>query len=451
MLELSVLEPYIQKFIYLITVLIPVGMLVKDMKRKANFWGRCVLCALIMITVVELLTYATHYIYTYRIESAQYVIRLQLFLYFSVFILSGVSVKVCFECDWWSAIFCANTGYCLQHIAAKLGDFFKDAFFQQGNWITESTLNVLISAVVYTGFYYAVLRKRKKNFAQDITNRGQILIAIVIININIFCNLIGLAYLKTFDLQPFGNDVRSISGMTLLLYIYVMPLVVAFIALLLNLGLSDYKQLSNELAVLTNLLDEGKKRLEYEKNTVEMINIKVHDIKHHLAAMKGKLYDEQISDLQEAITIYDSSIKTGNDTLDVLLAQKCLYCSQHGIRIKCVINGKNYDFIPRHELYTLFGNAIDNAIEGAETADDDKKIIYISECVRNNFYTVRIENCFKGECILKDGIPVSKKAAEGHGYGVKSMKLIAERHGGDISITIADNCFILDIYFVKQK
>jgi signal transduction histidine kinase len=230
-----------------------------------------------------------------------------------------------------------------------------------------------------------------------------------------------------------------------------MSMLTAVLALALDLGMSKNKRLSGEMEELNRMINEGKRQYEYEKNNIEMINVKCHDLKHQLAAMKGKIYEEQIDELTGLIDIYDSSIKTGNEALDVVLTQKNFYCSRHGIRLTCLLNGKNYDFIPRHELYALFTNIIDNAIEAVENLPEEKRKISITECNVKGFLTVREENCFAGDLKINDGLPVSKKNSTEHGFGVKSMKLIAEKYGGGVSVNTEGDIFVLDIYFCNPE
>ena len=54
---------------------------------------------------------------------------------------------------------------------------------------------------------------------------------------------------------------------------------------------------------------------------MDIINIKCHDLKHQIGMLENMDSSERkeaIKELQRAVIIYDSIIKTGNDTLDLI-------------------------------------------------------------------------------------------------------------------------------------
>ena len=68
--------------------------------------------------------------------------------------------------------------------------------------------------------------------------------------------------------------------------------------------------------------------------------------------------------MEQEIRSYEAQNKTGNEVLDTILTSKSLYCQQHGITLTCVADGAALDFMDTMDLCSLFGNALDNAIEG---------------------------------------------------------------------------------------
>ena len=73
--------------------------------------------------------------------------------------------------------------------------------------------------------------------------------------------------------------------------------------------------------------------------------------------------EKNLKELEQSIRIYDSIVKTGNEILDTLLSEKSLICEARDITMHCVIDGKKLFFMDSIDIYALFGNAIDNAIE----------------------------------------------------------------------------------------
>lgn len=224
----------------------------------------------------------------------------------------------------------------------------------------------------------------------------------------------------------------------------VMSLVVQFV-------LYRTVDLRMENTALNLMWQEERKQYELSKKTIDTINIKYHDLKHKLRDMR--LPEEEVESIQDAVRIYGSCIRTGSEALDVLLTENSLRCSEAGIRLTYMGNGADLGFMQTMDVYSLFGNAITNAVEAVEKLEDaEKKIIdIVSEC-RGELVSIHISNYFSGTLQIEDGLPkTSKTGEEGfHGYGMKSMKLIAEKYGGSLRASAEGDLFTLDIYLMKS-
>ena len=82
--------------------------------------------------------------------------------------------------------------------------------------------------------------------------------------------------------------------------------------------------LRREFDIIQELRKEEKKQYMVSKETIDMINIKCHDFRHQIRELgkKEKINDEAINEVSKLIRIYDSSIKTSNNTLNVILSEK---------------------------------------------------------------------------------------------------------------------------------
>ncbi len=331
-------------------------------------------------------------------------------------------------------------------MAAKIAAVFTDIVLPPLHWSVVTVIGFVISVLFSVVFYLLYVRRARLNYKLIITNRTQVAIAACVVGVAIIYNSFGMSYISA--LISFAGDPAQAAGLGKLaiLFVHVMSFLIAFLALMLDLGMCKNNLVSAERDELERILDDGKRQYEYEKRNIETINIKCHDLKHQLAAMKGKLYEEQIRELSEAIDFYDAGIKTGNEALDVVLTQKNFYCAQHGIRLTCLLDGSRYGAVARHELYAMFGNAIDNAIEAVEKLPEDKRVISVTEKSTGGFIAVRVENYFDGKITIENGLPLTDKKGEGHGFGVKSIKMIAEKYNGGAAVSTHDDVFTLDIF-----
>ena len=212
------------------------------------------------------------------------------------------------------------------------------------------------------------------------------------------------------------------------------------------------RHLEREVEYLQYAIRQGEKQYEISKDTIDMINIKCHDIKYKvnsLLAQGGGITDELADDLKKSISIYDTRVSTGNKILDVLLTEKSLYCEQNGINFSCMADGAKLSFIEDGDLYCLFGNIIDNALEAVNAVpEEERKVINLVVKAKNNMLVVQEENYFSGEIKFVDGLPQTTKQDKNyHGFGTRSIKMLVGKYGGVLTTRAENGIFYLSIIF----
>jgi hypothetical protein len=118
--------------------------------------------------------------------------------------------------------------------------------------------------------------------------------------------------------------------------------------------------------------ETNRAQYELSRDTIAAVNQNYHDLKHkiHLLSTMEKVERSDIlDDMSQALDTYDAMIHTGNEYLDTVLTEKNLRCRQEGILMKCMADGGCLSFMAPVDLYTLFGNALDNAIEANRNLD----------------------------------------------------------------------------------
>ena len=153
-------------------------------------------------------------------------------------------------------------------------------------------------------------------------------------------------------------------------------------------------------------------------------------------------------EIEDAINIYDSAVKTGNESLDVILTEKSLLCSANEITFTVVADGGRLGFMNDVDLFTLFGNAIDNAVEAVLKLPAEKRIISLTTNENGELFSVNIRNFCLGNVTFSDGLPVTTKGdTDYHGFGMKSIKRIVEKYGGNMSVVTDGEVFNLNLLF----
>ena len=151
--------------------------------------------------------------------------------------------------------------------------------------------------------------------------------------------------------------------------------------------------------------------------------------------------------------VYESGFHTGNSTLDVVLANKNLLCQSNNIEFTCIADGKILSFMKEQDIYTLFGNLLDNGIEAAgKLAEPDKRIISMTVTEKNGLGFIHMENYYQDTVIFEDGIPkTTKQDRQNHGYGTQSIRYLAEKYGGDMQMQTEADIFLTDIMIPVQS
>ena len=199
-----------------------------------------------------------------------------------------------------------------------------------------------------------------------------------------------------------------------------------------------------ELDSVQNTLENQYKQYKQSRESIDLINMKHHDLKHQIAVLRRLNDSEQRSaflDRMEAdIQAYELQNKTGNGVLDTLLTGKSMYCNKHGITLTVVADGSLLDFMDAMDICSIFGNALDNAIESVlKTEEKEKRLIHVTVSRVKSFVMIRIGNYYEAELCVSDGDYITtKKDKKSHGYGIKSIKYTVGLYDGVVNIN-ADN------------
>ncbi len=235
-------------------------------------------------------------------------------------------------------------------------------------------------------------------------------------------------------------------------FMYVILLFSNIISLLLLTSIEwimrKMYSLRNENQVTSQLLREKESQFKFAKANMERLHILAHDLKHQSQALRagGEEAKEILDNLDDAVTNYDAILLTENPTINVILNEKWLYCQKHSIRLSTIVDPKALSQLETIELYSLFGNLLDNSIEAVmKIKDKDKRTISLNVTYGKGLSSIDIRNYYVGEIKIEDDENVtSKKDSFAHGFGTKSIKGIVEKYNGDYSRETDK-----DIYIVK--
>ena len=210
-------------------------------------------------------------------------------------------------------------------------------------------------------------------------------------------------------------------------------------------------RVKKELEAVQNVLQNQYAQYMQSKESIELINYKYHDLKHQIAVLRSEEDSQKreafLNQMEEEIRQYEAQNKTGNKVLDTVLTTKSLYCNKHGITFTCVADGTLLDFMDVMDICSIFGNALDNAIEcEMRIPEKEKRLIHVTVSRQKAFLILRFENYCEEEMQYQDGVlATTKKNKKYHGYGMKSIRYTVNKYGGAVTIDTKENWFDLKI------
>lgn len=211
----------------------------------------------------------------------------------------------------------------------------------------------------------------------------------------------------------------------------------------------------SEHALLQRIHEEERRQYEISRDNAEMLSIKSHDLKHKLVALEGRLPQGEIDSMRSIIDTYDSIYHTGNEVLDMILNEKNLRCRSKDISITCMGSGKELSILDTMDAYSLFGNLLENAITAVEQLEEPgKRIISMVIEQKGTLISIDVMNFFQGVVSLQEnGLPRTSKREEPgyHGYGLKSVRSIARKYKGDLTVHVQDGIFTAQVYLQPEE
>lgn len=357
-----------------------------------------------------------------------------------VFALVMVWILVCWQVNLRQVLFCFVLGGTTQHFAFRGATICSLVLARKVPWPGGKILYALFLIPFLAVAYWC--------YARPFANRSRVLpqrqslfaiLAGMLLCVSVFTNLLA--------------SIRPPVGPSITLVFSAFDLVCCLLMLSLCLELANKQVAQYEGEMLRQLLRQQGKQMAVSKETIDLINVKTHDLKKQINQMGRALTDGQVRDLTNLVDVYDATVRTGNDALDVLLAQKALICEQRGIRFDRMIDGSLLNFMTPTDVYALFGNALDNALEAlAHLEKDGDAYIQVDVRKRRGMVVVRVENPYRGRLNFVGRLPTTTKGDNRyHGFGMQSMDMIVRQYQGHLFAKTLDDRFILTVVLPSDR
>jgi len=429
----------------MVSMFLPTILFATGHERRSGFWWRAAVIAGAVLAAVATITLGQD---TTVVSLANPMSSLSSVL--STFVIYMVllpcTVLMLFRTSLWEALFFSALGYTMQNLGSSLSETTLLVMYPLGRAGSTPLANLLVNIVWYAVVYgvcYALLIRRLRQTMEVKQNKSMILVSLLVLLLVIYFDML----LKSLVLD--GVSLRRI------LPLRAVHIATCVLVLLTVYEVAYRQQLRHKVELERTLRAEEERRWELSRENVDAINIKCHDIRHQIRALAGgnAAVDQAVlDDIAREVEVYDSLVRTGNAALDTILSEKRLVCDRDGIELTVMADGEALEMLQPAELYALVGNALDNAIEAArQVADPEERSVGVMVRRAAGMTCLHVENSFAGPApALRDGLPQTTKGdTANHGFGMRSMRAIAERHGGTLSVATSGTTFTLDVLLAQ--
>lgn len=199
-------------------------------------------------------------------------------------------------------------------------------------------------------------------------------------------------------------------------------------------------RLKEEKDYYLNMINSFKQQREHQE---EMRKLN-HDMKNILLSVMGaidktdnKKAEEIINECLEKIS---GDYEYGSDTLSMLINSKKKAAEKHNILFdyQAVIGSID---INETDLCILLGNMLDNAVEACCFVKSERRIEFKIRSIENIIYISCKNTCADDKLNLE----TKKPGKLNHGIGIKSMKEIVDKYGGNIRFECDGGLFSCEV------
>ena len=357
----------------------------------------------------------------------------------SILLLAGL-VAFCVETDWSGAVYCAVWCALSAQLISELWNvwvwFLRERSPLTEIWMRHSAarllLVILFTAGCCTGIRFTIARSMPFHKMYHVGPR-QMSSALIL----------GLMFTWMFVFLMSKNragEPLSTVGIEVVCQFYCLTL------MYLQTELFKKSAMQKEMDTLNLLYDRQRQQYQIARQNVQIINRRCHELKVQIADLRrmgvDAAFQKSLDEAETAARLYDAGANTGNEVLDVVLTEKTLLCESRKIQLNAVADGSCLRHFEPSDLYALFANALDHAIESAvHIQQQDRRVIDLLVCVRQSFVVINVISPER-EVQMGDNRTLN--------YEIKVIKRIVQKYKGTLTTETRGGFFAIKIIFPQE-
>ena len=369
---------------------------------------------------------------------------LLLVLYVSFFALLGGMIYLCTDINKKGALYCAVWSLLIAQCAYESWCFLELQFTRYGHPLNMASpwavLVQLLSGAVFFAAVYILL-------ARQLPYKGDYHIGPRQLFSAFFIGILFMVQAAVLDNARAEHTPPSLTVTILIGQFYFITL------LYFQSELFKKSAMEKEMSELNLLYERQRQQYQVARQNVQIINKRCHELKLQIAALRQMSgaasappdpeLKAHIDEAEKAAQLYDASRNTGNEVLDVVLTEKSLLCESRRIQLNAVTDGSCLSFFEASDLYALFANMLDHAIESAvKVPEPERRCIDLLVCTRQSFVVVNV---------ISPDRPAESADTRAAQYAVKVTNRIVQKYKGTLTTESQNGFFAVKIIFPQGK
>ena len=181
-----------------------------------------------------------------------------------------------------------------------------------------------------------------------------------------------------------------------------------------------------------------------------------HNMRHHLTAIEGFLSagnprqaEAYIKEVQADVEAIAPKQFCENALVNLLCSSFSNKAECAGIRLTVDARLPKQLAVSDTELCSILSNGLENALRAVAALEPPFQWVELYCGIQTNKLLLEIKNPYGDSITMRDGLPVAGR--EGHGYGCRSIRSIAEQNRGICMFEAEHNLFILRVALPLAK
>jgi hypothetical protein len=326
---------------------------------------------------------------------------------------------------------------CLILLIGLSVSIFQISFITEGTFIERVISHMFLLGMKMIAAY--TIKKAVKRHFFNVRNVFQVLIIM----------LPALPYFVLRNYAYFFN-INPVDTPLIILYLNVLFGISAMTNMIIGEHLF-YQIRQHERVQIEKLAKKQYDNLLCNLKSIDTVNQKYHDLRHIIRGIDAMDSLEEvkssIKSIEKEIQNYELIFNTGNKTLDVIFTDRTQEANNKNIRLHIHADGQGWEIVSDIDIATIFGNALDNAIESVENGHiTDSRLINVRVGRVNEMLIARFENPFFHKLERSQSKYIStKQDPDHHGFGLQSIEMIVENYKGEMDIKTEGGTFILTV------